>query len=87
MLKKRMISAEPEEGQQIIAAIDELCDEWLNRVAGAGKPIRYFNKGSKQFASLMCHFENKTEGTWPTLNSMRHVDPECNVRILGASRD
>jgi hypothetical protein len=87
MLKKRMTSAEPEEGQQIIAAVDELCDEWLQRVADAGKPIRYFNKGGKQFASLMCQFENKTENTWPTLNSMRHVDPECNVRILGASKD
>jgi hypothetical protein len=87
MLKKRMISAEPEEGQHIIAAIDELCDEWLRRIANAGKPIRYFNKGGKQFASLMCHFENKTEDTWPTLNSMRHVDPECNVRILGASKN
>ena len=90
MLKKRMADAEPAEARQIVAAIDALCDEWVSRIEDArdgGKPIRYFNKGGKQFASLMCHFENKTDNTWPTLNSMRHVDPECNVRVLGENRD
>ncbi|TDI77370.1 MAG: hypothetical protein E2O84_01135 [Bacteroidetes bacterium] len=89
-LKKRMADAEPAEARQIVSAIDALCDEWVSRIEDArnsGKPIRYFNKGGKQFASLMCHFENKTVNTWPTLNSMRHVDPECNVRVLGENRE
>jgi hypothetical protein len=83
----RMQSAEPAEGESIRNAVEKVADIWRQRVADAnrtGRPLRYDAKSAgQQFSSLLSSFASKKVNVWPTLNSMRHVDLECPIHILG----
>lgn len=88
-LKERVRQAVPEiNKQEALDFIDYRVMEWAGKAAGAaqGKPLVYDSKPGKQFVSLLCSFEKKVDGAWPTLNSMRHVENECVIRVDGEKR-
>jgi hypothetical protein len=66
--------------------LDERIKEWREKIEESqrsGKPLRFYARAGIQFSGLICKFENKIEGLWPTLNSMRHVDSECQIKVFG----
>ena len=85
-LKTRVRQAVPEiNRQEALDFIDYRVMEWAGKAAAAaeGKPLVYNSKPGKQFVSLLCSFDKKVDGAWPTLNSMRHVENECVIRVDG----
>ena len=66
--------------------LDERIKEWREKIEESqrsGKPLRFDARAGVQFSGLICKFENKIAGLWPTLNSMRHVDSECQIKVFG----
>lgn len=90
LIEERMQRAEPGESDAIAEAVQFVAAEWLERIrkaADAERPLRYHSKGGHQFASLLCHFSEKTPDCWPTLDSMRHVDQDVQVKVHGEDRN
>lgn len=87
--KERIRRADPSEAASSVNHINAILDQWVSRIreaAATGRPLRYDPQAGNQFLSLLCTFENKTGGSWPTLNSMRNVDAECRIRVSGENR-
>lgn len=92
-LRKRMLAAEPDDIATqaginryldfCIAAWQEKAD--LSRQSGIA--LRYDIKSSPNFEPLLIDYTPgaaaKPEIPWPTLNSMRNVDSDCNVYVWG----
>ena len=86
MLELRMIRAEPDEANAITETIKQITSDWIEeieRAASENQPLRYYSKAGRQFASLLYQFGRKQQGLWPTLNSMRHVDQESLLKVMG----
>jgi hypothetical protein len=83
-LLKRMVRSEPSEEIGIEKDLNRLITEWVN-MTKSKKPLRYEGK-SKSFKSLLVRFNSKEaiekEG-WPTQDSMRNVDAEALIEVLG----
>ena len=83
-LLMRMVGSEPSEKEGIKKDLDRLIDEWLN-MTKSKKPLRYEAKG-KGFKSLLVRFNTKeaiAKKGWPTQDSMRNVDAEALIELLG----
>lgn len=68
---------------------EALLREWASHIkaaADSATPLRYDSQGSRQFAALLCQYDDRSVGLWPTLNSMRHVDVSCLVHVDGERR-
>lgn len=88
-LKDRVQSAVPKINEkEALDFIDYRVMEWAGKAAGGagGGPLVYSSAPGNQFTPLICTFEKKVEGAWPTLNSMRHVEKECVIRVDGENR-
>jgi Helicase conserved C-terminal domain len=80
-------ACEEDERSEAQEHLDRLVEQW--RVAAASnasntKPITFTD--AKQFRSLLVHFPSdgdNVDGIWPTLNSMRHVDGEVAIAVMG----
>lgn len=86
LLVDRMVRAEPGEASNIRNHMNRLVERWSERITEAsddGRPLRYHNKGGRQFSSLLRQFSDKNGEGWPTLNSMRNVDMESVIRVAG----
>ena len=61
-----------------------LCDEWSTMALAARKEGRalYYKPAGKSHSSLLKDFGASGDG-WPTLHSMRNVDRQCNVTVVG----
>lgn len=82
----RMVRADRTEATMIRAEMEQLINQWTQRIEDAqhdGRPLRYESKGGNQFASLLCGFNDRRADAWPTLNSMRNVDVECKIGVQG----
>ena len=80
----RMVGSEPSEKEGIKKDLDRLIEEWLN-MTKSKKPLRYEAKG-KGFKSLLVRFNTKealAKTGWPTQDSMRNVDAEALIELLG----
>ena len=83
-LLMRMVGSEPSEKEGIKKDLDRLIEEWLN-MTKSKKPLRYEAKG-KGFKSLLVRFNTKeaiAKKGWPTQDSMRNVDAEALIELLG----
>lgn len=86
LLIERMVRAEPAEEKNIRNHVDRIINEWSEMILSASsehKPLRYFNKGGRQFSSLLRSFGESGGEGWQTLNSMRNVDMESLIHVVG----
>lgn len=84
--RKRISFADPDSAAETAVHIARLADNWTRRIALSvknGAPLLYSATGGNQFTSLLCTFEERINGAWPTLNSMRNVDSECIIYVRG----
>jgi hypothetical protein len=83
-LTSRMILADPDEGYSTVADLKRVVEEWDSRAHSAragGAPLHYHAKAGQQFATLLKAYGDPRPDGWKTLNSMRHVDQACSVKI------
>ncbi len=86
LLIERMVRAEPAEENNIRNHVAKIIKEWEEMISAAEsehKPLRYLNKGGRQFSSLLRHFGEVDGEGWKTLNSMRNVDMESVIYVAG----
>jgi hypothetical protein len=59
-------------------------DEMVNEASASGYPLCY-NEKSKHVRSLLVNFGERPENSvgWPTLHSMRSVEAQCSITVLG----
>ncbi|HVU56085.1 MAG TPA: helicase-related protein [Puia sp.] len=84
MLLEQAKIKDPDEALNTEIHLQRLVREWQRKVdasKASGYPLVYKNTG-KQVPSLLKSFGDQGEG-WPTLHSMRSVDPECDITVLG----
>lgn len=92
-LRRRMLAAEPFDftTQKDIEHYMDICiDAWQEKAElsrRGGTVLRYNTKASSNLEPLLVHYTLnatvKPEIPWPTLNSMRNVDSDCNVYVWG----
>lgn len=84
-LVQRVTVVDPDETSATGRQLERLLDEWEERAEearGRGQSLYYKPQG-KQYLSLLRDFGASGSG-WETLHSMRNVDVQCNVEVLGA---
>lgn len=65
--------------------LDRLVHEWLDAArecADARRPLYYSVRSKRNLRGLLRRFDDVGEG-WRTLDSMRNVDQECRVDLMG----
>jgi len=92
-LRQRMLAAEAYDSTTragINRYLDICIDAWQEKAElsrQSGIQLRYEGKSSPNLSSLMIDYTpgaaTKPEIPWPTLNSMRNVDSDCNVYVWG----
>jgi hypothetical protein len=85
-LLKRVRGIDDDEVISTAHQLERICGEWDRLAAEArrgGRPL-YYDASSRQHASLLRQFGSKGDG-WETLNSMRSVDRQCTVELLGGT--
>ena len=92
MLRERMIRADASEADEITSHLKRLEQHWIeciNQSNDEERPLRYDNKQSHQFMSLLTTFGNRKSERWelPTLNSMRNVDQETRISVIGEPKE
>lgn len=96
-LLARMTLAEKEDPTtqaQIQEYFGACTDMWADAATNSRKSqqkLKYNSGGSAQFLSLMGQYQHamgyKPQLPWATLNSMRSVDQECKVHVMGERDD
>lgn len=87
MLLNQAKAKDPQEAASSAVHIKRLVTEWQNKVHESrvsGYPLEYHSK-ARQVRSLLKDFGAKGEG-WATLHTMRSVDPECDITVLGEKK-
>jgi hypothetical protein len=81
----RVAIVDPEEAQPTARQLERLLDEWeeLAEEARSRGQALYYKPHGKQHLSLLKDFEARGAG-WETLHSMRSVDRQCDIEVLGA---
>lgn len=92
-LRQRMLAAEPDDKsarEGINHYLDICIDAWQEKAMTSrqsGILLHYEAKSSPNLEPLLVKYRpganTKPEIPWPTLNSMRNVDSECNVYVWG----
>lgn len=82
-----MRAADPTEAEAVEELLDIRAGEW-REVAESGVSLLYERRGAgHQFTSLLTPFGKPRAGAlWPTMMSVRNVDSEVKVRVLGSDR-
>lgn len=83
-LLARVRRIDPDEASATERHIERLVEEWAERASEArraGKPL-FYDASTKQHSALLHEFGEKRPG-WSTLHSMRNVDRQCAVTVLG----
>lgn len=89
MLRRRVASVDREEADATDRHLDRLVSEWAEaaeRERDRGRSL-YYRATSKQHASLLQDFGGRRDTSWETLQSMRNVDRQCTIRVVGEERN
>ncbi len=68
-----------------VAHVDQITSEWehwRDEALAMGPPLHYESSGAQNLVSLLRRY-NQTGTGWPTLDSMRNVDPDVLVKVEG----
>ena len=86
-LKERVSKVDPLEAPDTVRHLDRRVREWSERAAAAraSSESLWYN-GVKQQRSLLENFGPVPSPPWATLHSMRKVDGQCPIWVLGESR-
>lgn len=89
MLRERVPHVDPDEVDSTERHLGRLVDEWAKFARSERERGRslYYRATSKQHSSLLQDFGGRRDGSWETLQSMRNVDRQCSIRIVGTERD
>jgi hypothetical protein len=93
MLRVRMKAAQRGD-DRLCDGIDRYLDAcvsgWRNAVNAHRTQLRYDTRGAANYVRLLAPYEPgmywRPQTPWPTLNSMRDVDEECNVFVIFEDR-
>jgi hypothetical protein len=85
-LLARVAKIDPDELPATRAHLARLTREWNDKAQDARENNRklYYRASTRQHHALIKDF-GSTGDAWPTLHSMRNVDRQCNVWVMGAS--
>jgi hypothetical protein len=86
LLLARIRRIDPSEAPAAERQLEEWASSWerMGEEARGNRRALYYNAGgTKQMASLLVSFGSKEDG-WETLHSMRNVDRQCTIKVLGA---
>lgn len=87
MLRDRVDRVDPEEAEATARHLDRLVLEWseaADRAKKAGRSL-YYRASTKQHSSLLQDFGARGDG-WDTLQSMRNVDRQCSISVIGENK-
>ncbi len=85
-LKSRVQQVDPGENEATTAEIYKIFDEWqslADEARAKRKPLFYRSAG-RSHTNLLAHFGKANDGFWETPDSLRNVDAECSLAVLGA---
>ncbi|TVQ89351.1 MAG: helicase [Chromatiaceae bacterium] len=84
-LERRCRRADPDRGEETARHLRELVQQWADQAARAGaqrqRLIYAGSDGDRRDLRLLCSYEDKVPGLWPTLHSMRNVENTALVKI------
>ena len=81
LIKRILLSGKVEEAD-VEKDLNEFINKWHER-AETHRNLKFEASGN-QYKSLMYHFgEQEVKGAWPTLNSMRNIDAESEIKRDG----
>lgn len=89
ILSKRIEMADEFEAKDSVEHLNQLASIWFRKATECksnNKPLHYYSLSRKNISSLLCAFGDEMNGLWPTLRSMRHVDSECLIHVIGEKR-
>ena len=86
-LLEAMRASDPTEADEVDRLMNQRIDEWQG-MAQSGYSLLYESRrAGHQFHPLLTLYgKPKAGGLWPTMMSVRNVDSEVKVRILGSNR-
>jgi ATP-dependent helicase YprA (DUF1998 family) len=86
ILLRRAQASDPTEAERTLAHLNRLADEWERRATDAKRDASnfYYEAPGKQHRRLLRRFGDHGEG-WETLDSMRSVDLQVPVDVIGAA--
>jgi hypothetical protein len=86
MLKKRCARSDPERATEIATHLDNLIEEWRDRVKYADTARcqldYYCSDTDRANERLLFNHDDKIRGLWPTLQSMRNVENSALLKTL-----
>ena len=80
ILVERYAKVDPESGVAVREHVDQLIREWEGAAESPLLKYQTTNRVPAQTRPLLKYFGQVGQG-WPTLNSMRNVDDECDIKI------
>jgi hypothetical protein len=83
-LERVMVASDPTEAAEIIALLRNRVAEWEQEASSGGQALLYERRSAGMaFNSLLAEYGTASFGAlWPTMNSVRNVDGEVNLRLL-----
>lgn len=81
LLEDAVNRMEPEEADSTVQQLQNLADEWHHRAQNHPSTL-YYATNTRSRETLLRNFGQSREG-WPTLHSMRNVDRQCEIEVIG----
>ncbi len=86
LLSRRIRRIDPYEAAAADIQLRKLAERWegwAQKSHAAGRLLYYNASGTRQHDALLADFGSDNDG-WETLHSMRNVDRQCTIKVLGA---
>ena len=84
LLERAVSRMEPDEREDTRRQLHDLAEEW-HRQANDSRNGLYYNSSTRSRQSLLRNFGESKEG-WATLHSMRNVDMQCEIQVVGENQ-
>ena len=81
VLLRAVTRMEPEEAESTERQLENLADEWHRRAQEHPSTL-YYSSRTRSRETLLRNFGENREG-WATLHSMRNVDRQCEIEVIG----
>jgi hypothetical protein len=87
LISARVRIIDPEEADATIKQLDYLIAEWdeIAKDRSEKGASFFYRSAGKSHSNLLAEYGKPKAGMWRTLKSMRNVDAECGLAVLGAN--